>query len=406
VSAKRSSVAAVLAGGAGNPAWVAGRVLQIAGERAAICDETGTLWVELDPPRPDLEPGAWVEARGRWLGTHLQGTLGLLGLPRRPFPAPDGEWRSLRESGRLQRLRARARMLAAVRAFFDDEGFLEVETPTMVPSPGLDPHLDAYRVEGLEGADARWLITSPEYQMKRLLAGGAERIYQTARCFRRGERGPLHEPEFTMVEWYRAFAGVDDVMRDTETLVAHVARATLGGTTIAPAHGASVDVAPPWERLTVRDAFRRYAGVEMDAVLPDEERFFRLLVEAIEPRLGRERPVFLTHWPITMASLARSSPEDPSVCERFEAYVAGVELCNGFGELVDPDEQRLRLERDQRAREAMGKPVYPIDERFVASLEEGIPPSGGNALGFDRLVMLLLGTERVQDVVALPYARL
>ncbi len=403
MAARRSPIALLLDERYLASARIAGRIVSVDGTRAAVCDATAIAWVEPDPECGPLEPGAWVEVEGRWHGSHLQGALRVVGHPHAPFPVPEGEWTTLRDSGRLRRLRKRAQMLAAVRVFFDRRDFLEVQTPSMVPSPGLDLHLDAYEVQG--APVSRWLITSPEYQMKRLLAGGAERIYQTTRCFRRGEQGPLHEPEFTMVEWYRTFAGPDEVMADTEDLVAHVARVTLGGTTIVR-EDARIDLAPPWERLTVREAFRRFANMDMDAVLPDEERFFRVIVETIEPQLGWETPVFLTRWPASMASLARLSPDDPTVCDRFEAYVGGVELCNGFGELVDPVEQRRRLEHDQRTREAAGKPVYPIDERFLAALEEGLPPTGGNALGFDRLVMLLLGARHIQEVVALPYERL
>lgn len=209
-----------------------------------------------------------------------------------------------------------------------------------------------------------------------------------------------------MLEWYRAFAGSAAVMRDTEQLVAHVARTMLDGSTVIGGRGTPIDVAPPWQRMTVDRAFRTYAGVGVSEVLPDEERFFRILVDRVEPELGRMRPVFLTHWPASMASLARIDPSDPSVCDRFEAYVGGVELCNGFGELTDPVEQRRRLRADQERRLAEGKIAYPIDERFVGALEEGMPPSGGNALGFDRLVMLLLGAERVGDVMAFPAERL
>ena len=242
--------------------------------------------------------------------------------------------------------------------------------------------------------------------MKRILAGGAQRIYQLCKCWRREELGAHHEPEFTMLEWYRTYAGSEEVMRDTEQLVAHVARALRDGSTIIPGKDAPIDVAPPWQRLTVAEAFRVFADVEVKDVLPDEERFFRILVDAVEPQLGRVRPVFLTHWPATMASLARLHPDDPSVCDRFEGYLGGIELCNGFGELVDPVEQRRRLERDQRDREAAGKIAYPIDERFIGALEEGIPPSGGNALGFDRLMMLVTGAETIADGMAIPSARL
>jgi len=292
----------------------------------------------------------------------------------------------------------------ATRAFFEAKGFLEVETPLVVPSPGLDLHLDALEVHG--AGPPRWLVTSPEYQMKRLLAAGHARLFQTCKCFRRGERGSRHEPEFTMLEWYRAFASSGDVMADTEALVEWVVRAIHGSTLLPPRDERTVDVRRPWERLTVREALERYAGERLDELVVDEERFFRALVEKVEPELGRTRPVWLVGWPRSMASLARIDPEDPTVADRFEAYVAGMELCNGFGELVDPQEQRARLERDQETRRARGLPVYPIDERFLAALEEGIPPSAGNALGLDRLAMLVTGATDIADIVAFPSVRL
>jgi lysyl-tRNA synthetase class 2 len=319
---------------------------------------------------------------------------------------PDRDRAHFRQDGerRLELLRGRARAARGVRDFFDARGFLEVETPLMVPSPGLEVHLDAFEVRG--AGEPRWLITSPEYHMKRLLAGGASRIYQLAKCFRRGEAGHLHQPEFTMLEWYRAPGGSADVMADTEQLVAELARAASGGSAELSGVHAPCDVTPPWPRRTVAELFERLAGLEVQEVLPDEERFFRIWIERIEPHLGRGRPVFVTGWPAPMASLARLDPEDPSIADRFEAYVDGVELCNGFGELVDPDEQRRRLQNDQNRRQQLGKPVYPLDERFVQALEDGIPPSGGNALGFDRLVMLLLGARDIRDVVAFDVERL
>jgi lysyl-tRNA synthetase class 2 len=291
-----------------------------------------------------------------------------------------------------------------------------VETPLVVPSPGLDVHLDAPRVHTKAGE--RYLITSPEYQMKRLLSGGLERIYQIGKCFRNDEVGERHQPEFTMLEWYRAFAGMEEVMRDTEELVAHVARAARRRWHDDDLHeperaflylqdgDIKVDVTPPWPRLTVREAFDRYAGMSMDEALRDEERFYRLLVERVEPALAALGAVFLCEYPVSQASLARKKPGDPSVAERFEAYVAGVELCNGFGELTDPIEQRARLERDQDERRARDLPVYPIDEAFLAALEQGMPPSGGNALGLDRLVMLTLGATHIEDVLAIPASEL
>jgi len=301
----------------------------------------------------------------------------------------------------LQRLRDRAEVIRAIRRTLDDAGFLEVETPLAVPSPGLDVHLDALEVRGL-GAP-RWLATSPEYQMKRLLVEGLPRIYQISKCFRRGERGRHHEPEFTMLELYRAHAGGDAVMADTEAVVAAAAVALHG----APRLPSGTEVAPPWERLTVADAFRAHAGVEVLDVLPDEERFFRLLVDRVEPALAeRGAPVWLTRWPASMASLARLCPDDPRWADRFEAYCDGLELCNGFGELTDPVEQRARLERDQAARAGAGLDVYPIDERFLEALERGMPESGGIAIGVDRVVMLATGAAHIDEVLAFSQSRL
>ncbi len=295
-------------------------------------------------------------------------------------------------------LHERAHVCATVRSFFDARGFLEVQTPLMVPSPGLEVHLDAFEVAGGDRGSPRWLSTSPEYQMKRLLARGLTRIYQIAPCFRRGESGARHNPEFTMVEWYRSGAGMAEVMADTEQLVAAV---TGGAVRLGDR---VVDVAPPFERIPVCDAFARFAGWSPDETLAaaaaDEERYFRTLIDQVEPALAAAPgAVFLVDYPATQASLARRKREDPRLAERFELYVAGIELCNGFGELVDPVEQRARLVADQETRRARGLPVYPVDERFLDDLAR-VPPSGGNALGLDRLVALVCGTTEIAAVLA------
>ncbi len=295
-------------------------------------------------------------------------------------------------------LHERAALTAQVRAFFASRDFLEVETPLLVPSPGLDTHLDAFELTGDERA--RYLITSPEYQMKRLLAEGYERIVQVCKCFRRAERGSRHNPEFTMVEWYRANAGVESVMDDTEALV----RALTNGKVHLLDDAMVVDTAAPFLHMTVTEAFKLYAGVDEPTVLKlathDEEQYFRLLVDRIEPAFERfTQPVFLTDYPATQASLARKRPDDPRYAERFELYVAGVELCNGFGELTDAGEQRARLERDQEARRSSGLPVYPIDELFLAAVAE-LPPCAGNALGLDRLVALCCGSRTIDGTLS------
>ena len=298
---------------------------------------------------------------------------------------------------RVRGLIRRAEILAKIRDFFAARGFVEVETPTLVPSPGLDVHLDAFAVPTPHGT--RYLSTSPEYQMKRLLAAGMERIVQIAKAYRRDEAGERHSPEFTILEWYRAPGAVEDVMRDTEQLVAAV---TGGEVTLGER---VVSVAPPLARITVLEAFARFAGVPPEETLrmaeSDEDRYFRTLVEAVEPQLAAmDRGVFLTEYPASQASLARTKSTDPRLAERFELYVAGVELCNGFGELTDAAEQRARFAADQAARSARGLPVYPIDERFLGALEAGLPACAGNALGVDRLAALACGATAIRDVMA------
>jgi lysyl-tRNA synthetase class 2 len=315
-------------------------------------------------------------------------------------PPPGAEVQRFIEDGIGLHLRERARAHAIVRSFFTARAFLEVDTPLLVPSPGLDLHLDA--VEAVGG----YLITSPEYQMKRLLVAGVPRQFQIAHVFRRGETGAHHNPEFTMLEWYRAFAGVEQVMRDTEDLVTELVSAFNADGRL-PGEHAPITVAPPFARMTVAEAFARFAGVREAEVFrlarDDADAFFRLLVERVEPALAAATtPVFLVDYPIEYASLARSKPSDRRVCERFELYLGGLELCNGFGELTDPDEQRRRFLRDQDARAAAGKPVYPIDERFLAALAEGMPPSAGNALGIDRIVALCLGEPEIAGVMPFP----
>ncbi len=296
----------------------------------------------------------------------------------------------------MKLLRERASVVAKVRSFFDARGFLEVETPIMVPSPGMDLHLEAIPAGGA------WLGTSPEYQMKRLLADGWSRIFQITKAFRKGELGARHNPEFSILEWYRAGGGVDDVMHDTEELIASV----TGGR--VHVDGRTLDVTPPFARITVCEAYARWAGVAPDETLrlaaDDEDTYFRLLVDRVEPGLAAlDHGVMLTDYPATQASLARKKPSDPRVAERFECYVAGVELCNGFGELTDPVDQRARFVADQDARRARGLDVYPIDEKLLAALAklsvDGVD-AGGNALGVDRLVALACGTTEIARVLA------
>jgi lysyl-tRNA synthetase class 2 len=293
-------------------------------------------------------------------------------------------------------LKLRAQLLQSIRRFFEDRGFIEVETPLIVPCPGLDFHLSTFEVNEPRGARVGWLATSPEYQMKRLLVAGAKRIFQLSKSFRADEQGALHEREFTLLEWYRADATSEDVMQDTEELVQYLA-----------AEGAFPlfsEIRGPWLRQTVEEVLREHGRVELQALDGDDDAFFRIWVDRVQPQLGKDRPVFVTDWPASMASLAQLKPN--GMADRFEAFIKGIELCNGFGELTNADEQRRRFLRDQAARRAARKPVYPLDERFLRALEDGMPQSGGNALGIDRLLMLLVDADSIQAVMPFPEERL
>lgn len=399
--ADRISIAALAGLPASSAVCVAGRLVAQSHEAALLRDVSGIARLHL---QTELALNALVLVRGTWDGHAVQVERFEV-LQRALCETRELTELARRDNRKQQRLFARARILRVVRSYFDERGFLEVDTPVVVPSPGLDVHLDALSVQSHGRSDVRYLSTSPEYQMKRLLAGGLEQIYQVSKCFRNDEVGARHQPEFSMLEWYRAYAGVDEVVCDTEQLVAAVATAISGEPVLHTSRG-PVDVSPPWPRITVREAFARFAAVDVFDILPDEDEFYRLLVERVEPALAELGALFLCEYPAAMASLARKKPSDPRVAERFEAYVAGVELCNGFGELTCPLEQRSRLLADQAERARLDRPIYPIDERFLTALEEGIAPSGGNALGLDRLVMLALGAEHIEDVIAVPASRL
>lgn len=285
----------------------------------------------------------------------------------------------------------RSRALRAIREFFFRSDFVEVETPIRLHAPALEAHIDA------EPAGEAWLRTSPELHMKRLLASGLPRIWQMGACFRRGERGALHRPEYTMLEWYRANAGYEEILADTRELLLAVAQEATGGTKLQRG-GIAIDLAVPWVRFTVSEAFQRWAGWD-PAETWDEDRFNLDLVERVEPALPREVPVVLADYPAPAAALSRRKAADPRLAERWELYVGGLELANAYTELTDPVEQRKRFEDCAADRRARGKDVYPLDEDFLRDLAK-MPPAGGIALGVDRLVMVLAGAATIDEVVA------
>jgi len=335
-------------------------------------------------------------------------------------------WKTVRTNPRLAAPRlVRERVIDAIRSFFKDRGYHEVETPLLVRHPGMEPYLDAFQTSWTTARGERfagYLTTSPEYAMKKLLAAGLGPIFQICKSFRNGEEvSALHNPEFTILEWYRPHADYTDLMRECEDLVRQVARAVhpeAGG--VLNYQGKRIDLESPWERLTVREAFRRYADVDLVrdadrlgdvarakgyAIEPAttwEQAFHQIFLNEIEPRLGRQRPTLLHDYPISMAALARPSPADPSLAERFELYLAGIELANAFGELTDADEQRRRLQEEREERRRLGKAPYDLDEDFLAALATGIPPSSGIALGVDRLAMLFADVRSIREVLWFP----
>jgi len=323
----------------------------------------------------------------------------------------------------------RNRIADAVRRWFAGRDFLEAETAALQVSPGNEAHLHGFSTEVVTTAGERsalYLHTSPEFAMKKLLAAGEERIFALGHVFRNRERGALHHPEFTMLEWYRTREAYGVVMADAADLVRLAAETT--GHAVARFRGRTCDLTLRPERVSVADAFQDLAGIDLMATLGTDETdgvglaaacrqagvrtaaddtwsdmFSRVLVERIEPRLGEGRPTWLDRYPVAEAALARRSGDDPRVAERFELYACGVELANGFGELTDAAEQRRRFEAEMDEKARVYGERYPVDEEFLEALG-GMPPASGVALGFDRLVMLATGAARIDDVIWTPVA--
>ena len=431
----KTPVSTILEPGALEEGWAAGRIRGIrsqeGGRSIVLSDLTGSLRVRVRPEGLSsagrkvlafIRAGDIIEARGRLSeGEFLADEVRLLAAAAEPERAGGGGGAGIPGAGTL---RLRASLLKAVRGFFDGRGFLEVETPALLATPDPAPHLDSFVTEYADARGRRrfFLQTSPELPMKRLLGAGHERIYQIAKFFRNGERTALHNPEFTGLEWYEAYADYRSAMETAETLVASVTKEVLGETRLR-VRGDTLDLSPPWERIRVRDAFIRHAGIDLRACLsradlaesarksgvtvtPDdswEDLFFKISLERVEPMLGRSRPTLLFDYPAPLALLAKRKTDDPAVAERFEVFAGGMELANGFTELNDPAEQRARWERELDIRRSGGPdasppPPPPLDEEFLEALEGGVPPAAGVALGLDRWVMLLADCADIGQV--------
>tara|TARA_B100000676_G_scaffold233656_1_gene232964 strand:+ start:39131 stop:40240 length:1110 start_codon:yes stop_codon:yes gene_type:complete len=347
----------------------------------------------------------------------------------------DQWWRQENLEKRLPALAIRNDVSVALRDFFSKRDFIEVETAALQVSPGMEPHLSAFPTELFEPFEEKqqrtlYLHTSPEFAMKKLLCGGMERIFQLARVWRNGERSRTHHPEFTMLEWYRSEASWRATADDCEELVKHVvgmAQNSLGKSKFEW-RGRKCDPMAKWQYLSVAEAFERYCDIDIlatasnplqpdDVLLEKEasragirvshddrwdELFFRIFLEKIEPNLGIGAPTVLFDWPLSLAALARQNPDDHRVAERFEVFVCGVELANGFGELTDAVEQRRRFELDIARKKEISGTSYPIDEDFLVALASGMPDAAGIALGFDRLAMFCAGSEKIEDVLWAP----
>ena len=396
---------------------VRGRLLHLAEERGRIADESGEIDFVVRTRADGVKAGDIVELYGAVAEGVMDVTqIRLLVASRTDWH--QGDWTRFHANGLWANMRVRAAVLDAVRSFFRDAGFLAVEAPTLIRASAQEEHIQLFATEyqGDKAKEQLYLAPSPELYMKRLLGVGFERIYQISRSYRNGEMGPQHNPEFTLIEWYRAYASYEEIMADVENLVAHVAESVLGRSSMVRS-GREIGLQPPWERLSVRDAFARWAVIDLDACADAEslfrcaralgydsarrgdsweDLFHKILLEKVEPELAKMGAVHLFDYPRQLAALAKLKEGDPAVAERTEAYLGGVELSNGYTELNDPVQQRERFAQGARSGGA------PADETFLAAMERGIPPAGGVALGLDRLVMVVVGASCLDEVIAFP----
>jgi len=332
-------------------------------------------------------------------------------------------WMKLRRDEKLRKnLEFRARTLRKIREFFHENGFLEVDPPVLVPLPGMEPHLDpmGVDVEDRWGKRRFFLHTSPEYCIKKLLSGGMEKAYALTHAFRGGEVSETHNPEFTILEWYRANETYERIMEDCEELIWSLVSGMKEDGLVAQ----EICPAPPWPRVRLKDAMAEYAGIDLDGIERLEELvsiarakgfdtidgswsfedvFYRIFFREVEPKLPKEGPFFLVDYPVEMGSLAKRKDSSPRWVERFELYVGQLELANGFSELIDPVEQEERLRKELEQRRFLAKELYPVDESFLEALKMGLPPCAGVALGVDRLIMFLVGAKSIREVMPFPW---
>ena len=396
---------------------VRGRLLRFAEGQGRIADESGGIDFVVKTRIEEIKAGDIVELYGIVAESIIEVTQARL-LVHSNTEWYQGDWARFHANGLWANMRVRAAVLDAVRDFFRDANFLAVDTPTLIRASAQEEHIQLFETEyqGDKAQEQLYLAPSPELYMKRLLGVGFERIYQISRSYRNGEMGPQHNPEFTLIEWYRAYASYEDIMADVENLVVHVAESVLGQSSVVR-EGREIGLQPPWERISVREAFARWAAIDLDACADAgslfrraralgydsarrgdswEDLFHKILLEKVEPELAQLGATHLFDYPRQLAALAKLKEDDSAVAERTEAYLGGVELSNGYTELNDPARQRERFARGARPEGA------PADETFLAAMERGIPPAGGVALGLDRLVMIVAGASWLDEVIAFP----
>jgi elongation factor P--(R)-beta-lysine ligase len=339
-------------------------------------------------------------------------------------------WQRLKNNPqKIEFLRKRSQVIDAVRLFFKQQDFLEVDTPLMVKSPGMEPYLEVFETTLLDQERHKqkaYLLTSPEYALKKLLVGGIPKLFQICKSFRNAEGLSFkHNPEFSIIEWYRTNASYKEIMDDCEALYTFIAE-QMYGTAVISYQGKQYDLSEPWERLTVAEAFQKYAGIDTETLLDEqkliaagkargfaidqnttwEQVYNQFFLNDIDPHLGQDRPIIIYDYPASQASLSKKKPEDPRFAERFEFFIAGIEMGNAFSELTDADEQLARFQMEQEERRQLGKTIYEIDMDYIAALRAGLPPTGGIAVGIDRMCMFFADTTQIEDVLVFPISEL